>query len=127
MLLLDEPTNDLDIPTLEVLEDFLDSFSLSSLLYVMGGGGDRYFLDRVVDKLFVFTGEGHIEIVHGSYSDYKDALDESSGGKRPFYMTNGSTASSAKTVRTVEADDADNDDPFLIKLIFLILLAIIVV
>ena len=109
VLLLDEPTNDLDIPTLEVLEDFLDSFS-GVIVTVCH---DRYFLDRVVDKLFVFTGEGHIEIVHGSYSDYKDALDESSGGKRSFYMTNGSTASSAKTVRTVEADDADNDDSIL--------------
>lgn len=109
VLLLDEPTNDLDIPTLEVLEDFLDSFS-GVIVTVCH---DRYFLDRVVDKLFVFTGEGHIEIVHGSYSDYKDTLDESSGGKRPFYMTNGSTASSAKTVRTVEADDADNDDSIL--------------
>ena len=109
VLLLDEPTNDLDIPTLEVLEDFLDSFS-GVIVTVCH---DRYFLDRVVDKLFVFTGEGHIEIVHGSYSDYKDALDESSGGKRLFYMTNGSTASSAKTVRTVEADDADNDDSIL--------------
>ena len=105
VLLLDEPTNDLDIPTLEVLEDFLDSFS-GVIVTVCH---DRYFLDRVVDKLFVFTGDGHIEIVHGSYSDYKDALDESSGGKRPFYMTNGSTATSAKTVRTVEADESDTN------------------
>ena len=50
-----------------------------------------------------------LKIVHGSYSDYKDALDESSGGKTPFYMTNGSTATSAKTVRTVEADEADTN------------------
>lgn len=84
VLLLDEPTNDLDIPTLEVLEDFLDSFS-GVIITVCH---DRYFLDRVVDKLFVFSGDGHIEIVHGSYSDYKDTLDESSGGKRPFYMAN---------------------------------------
>ena len=84
VLLLDEPTNDLDIPTLEVLEDFLDSFS-GVIITVCH---DRYFLDRVVDKLFVFSGDGHIEIVHGSYSDYKDSLDESSGGKRPFYMAN---------------------------------------
>ena len=105
VLLLDEPTNDLDIPTLEVLEDFLDSFS-GVIVTVCH---DRYFLDRVVDKLFVFTGDGHIEIVHGSYSDYKDALDESSGGKRPFYMTNGSTTASAKTVRAIEADEADTN------------------
>ena len=109
VLLLDEPTNDLDIPTLEVLEDFLDSFS-GVIVTVCH---DRYFLDRVVDKLFVFTGDGHIEIVHGSYSDYKDALDESSGGKRSFYMTNSSTAASAKAVRPVEADDADTADSIL--------------
>ena len=109
VLLLDEPTNDLDIPTLEVLEDFLDSFG-GVIVTVCH---DRYFLDRVVDKLFVFTGDGHIEIVHGSYSDYKDALDESSGGKRSFYMTNSSTAATAKAVRPVEADDADTDDSIL--------------
>ena len=66
VLLLDEPTNDLDIPTLEVLEDFLDSYSG----IVITVCHDRYFLDRVVDKLFVFTGDGHIEVYHGGYSDY---------------------------------------------------------
>ena len=105
VLLLDEPTNDLDIPTLEVLEDFLDSFS-GVIITVCH---DRYFLDRVVDKLFVFTGGGHIEIVHGSYSDYKDALDESSG-KRPFYMANDSISANSKAVRAVEAGAADTDD-----------------
>ena len=66
VLLLDEPTNDLDIPTLEVLEDFLDSYSG----IVITVCHDRYFLDRVVDKLFVFTGAGQIEVYHGGYSDY---------------------------------------------------------
>jgi ATP-binding cassette subfamily F protein uup len=106
VLLLDEPTNDLDIPTLEVLEDFLDSFSG----VIVNVCHDRYFLDRVVDKLFVFTGDGHIEIVHGSYSDYKDTLDESSGGKRPFYMTNGSTTASAKTVKAIDDESDTNTD-----------------
>ena len=105
VLLLDEPTNDLDIPTLEVLEDFLDSFS-GVIVTVCH---DRYFLDRVVDKLFVFTGDGHIEIVHGSYSDYKEALDESSG-KRPFYMANDSISANSKAVRAVEAGATDTDD-----------------
>lgn len=72
VLLLDEPTNDLDIPTLEVLEEFLDSFT--GIVFVVSH--DRYFLDRVVDKLFVFTGNGNIELFHGSYSDYKDIVDE---------------------------------------------------
>lgn len=106
VLLLDEPTNDLDIPTLEVLEDFLDSFS-GVIITVCH---DRYFLDRVVDKLFVFTGDGHIEIVHGSYSDYKDALDESSGSKRPFYMPNDNIPANSKAVRVVEGGEADSDD-----------------
>ena len=106
VLLLDEPTNDLDIPTLEVLEDFLDSFS-GVIITVCH---DRYFLDRVVDKLFVFTGDGHIEIVHGSYSDYKDALHESSGSKRPFYMPNDNIPANSKAVRAVEGGEADSDD-----------------
>ena len=106
VLLLDEPTNDLDIPTLEVLEDFLDSFS-GVIITVCH---DRYFLDRVVDKLFVFTGDGHIEIVHVSYSDYKDALDESSGSKRPFYMPNDNIPANSKAVRAVEGGEADSDD-----------------
>ena len=106
VLLLDEPTNDLDIPTLEVLEDFLDSFS-GVIITVCH---DRYFLDRVVDKLFVFTGDGHIEIVHGSYSDYKDALDESSGSKRPFYMPNDNIPANSKAVRAVKGGAADSDD-----------------
>ena len=106
VLLLDEPTNDLDIPTLEVLEDFLDSFS-GVIITVCH---DRYFLDRVVDKLFVFTGDGHIEIVHGSYSDYKDALDESSGSKCPFYMPNDNIPANSKVVQAVEGGEADTDD-----------------
>ena len=106
VLLLDEPTNDLDIPTLEVLEDFLDSFS-GVIITVCH---DRYFLDRVVDKLFVFTGDGHIEIVHGSYSDYKDALDESSGSKRPFYMPNDNIPANSKVVQAVVGGEADSDD-----------------
>ncbi|SUP41992.1 ABC-F family ATP-binding cassette domain-containing protein [Veillonella criceti] len=71
VLLLDEPTNDLDIPTLEVLEDFLDSFSG----VVITVCHDRYFLDRVVDKLFVFKGQGTIELVHGAYSEYREQVE----------------------------------------------------
>ena len=108
VLLLDEPTNDLDIPTLEVLEDFLDSFS-GVIITVCH---DRYFLDRVVDKLFVFTGNGHIDIVHGSYSDYKEEHGESTNS--PFYIpehqpSTVTNKSSASTVGPVEVSDADTD------------------
>lgn len=108
VLLLDEPTNDLDIPTLEVLEDFLDSFS-GVIITVCH---DRYFLDRVVDKLFVFTGNGHIDIVHGSYSDYKEEHGESTNS--PFYIPEHqpptvTNKSSASTVGPVEVSDADTN------------------
>ena len=108
VLLLDEPTNDLDIPTLEVLEDFLDSFS-GVIITVCH---DRYFLDRVVDKLFVFTGNGHIDIVHGSYSDYKEEHGESTNS--PFYIpehqpSTVTNKSSASTVGPIEVSDADTD------------------
>ncbi len=66
VLLLDEPTNDLDIQTLTILEDYLDYFSGA----VITVSHDRYFLDRVVDKLFIFTGNGCITQSVGGYSDY---------------------------------------------------------
>ena len=108
VLLLDEPTNDLDIPTLEVLEDFLDSFS-GVIITVCHA---RYFLDRVVDKLFVFTGNGHIDIVHGSYSDYKEEHGESTNS--PFYIPEHQSSTvtnkrAASTVGPVEVSYADTD------------------
>ncbi len=67
-LILDEPTNDLDIVTLNVLEDFLLDFP-GCLLVV---SHDRYFMDKIVDHLFVFRGEGEVEDFPGNYSDYRD-------------------------------------------------------
>src|SRR5262245_21896347 len=66
-LILDEPTNDLDLPTLAVLENFLNDFP-GCLLIV---SHDRYFMDRLVDHLFVFEGEGFIRDFPGNYSDYR--------------------------------------------------------
>lgn len=66
-LILDEPTNDLDIVTLNVLESFLMDFP-GCLLVV---SHDRYFMDKIVDHLFVFKGEGQIEDFPGNYSDYR--------------------------------------------------------
>ena len=66
ILLLDEPTNDLDIVTLDILEDYLDDFD-GALLVV---SHDRYFLDRVVDKVFVFQEDGTLKQYPGGYTDY---------------------------------------------------------
>ena len=66
-LILDEPTNDLDIVTLQVLEDFLLDFP-GNLLVV---SHDRYFMDKIVDHLFVFEGNGNVLDFPGNYSDYR--------------------------------------------------------
>ncbi len=66
-LILDEPTNDLDLPTLAVLENFLDEFA-GCLVMV---SHDRYFMDRLTDHLFVFKGDGIIEDFPGNYADYR--------------------------------------------------------
>ncbi len=61
-----EPTNDLDIKTLQVLEDYLDTFSG----IVITVSHDRYFLDRVVQRIFAFEGNGKLKQYEGGYSDY---------------------------------------------------------
>ena len=66
VLLLDEPTNDLDINTLNILEDFLDSY----IGVVVVVSHDRYFLDRVCNKIFAYEGNGEIVTYNGNYSDY---------------------------------------------------------
>lgn len=66
-LVLDEPTNDFDIETLNVLEDFLDKFTGCLVLV----SHDRYFMDHLVNQLFVFGGDGKIKVMNGNYSDYK--------------------------------------------------------
>ncbi|MZQ87315.1 ATP-binding cassette domain-containing protein [Paenibacillus sp. 5J-6] len=72
VLLLDEPTNDLDIQTLTILEDYLDSFPGA----VITVSHDRYFLDRTVTHLFAFDGQGGIEPYIGNYSDYLEEKQE---------------------------------------------------
>ena len=68
VLILDEPTNDLDIETLEILEDYLDGFAG----IVITVSHDRYFLDRVVDRIFAFEAGGHLTQYEGGYTDYRD-------------------------------------------------------
>ncbi len=69
-LILDEPTNDLDIMTLNVLEDYLQNFS-GCLVIV---SHDRYFMDRLVDHLLVFKGNGVVKDFPGNYSDYRNEI-----------------------------------------------------
>ena len=71
VLLLDEPGNDLDIPTMTILEDYLDSFSG----IVITVSHDRYFLDNVVNRIMAFEGDGRLVQYEGGYTDFLDAYD----------------------------------------------------
>ncbi|MBQ8543427.1 MAG: ABC-F family ATP-binding cassette domain-containing protein [Bacteroidaceae bacterium] len=71
-LVLDEPTNDLDIETLQVLEEYLSDFKGCVIVV----SHDRYFMDKVVDHIFVFNGEGNIKDFPGNYTEYRDWRDE---------------------------------------------------
>ena len=77
VLLLDEPTNGLDIRTLTILEDYLDHFQG----IVIAVSHDRYFLDRVVRRIFAFEGDGAVKQYEGGYTDYQAALEERGQGQ----------------------------------------------
>ena len=68
-LILDEITNDIDIPTLTILEDYLDSFSGIVIMV----SHDRYFLDNMADRIFAFEGNGRLKQYEGGYTDYLEA------------------------------------------------------
>ncbi len=68
-LILDEPTNDLDIITLNILEEFLEQYTGCVLVVTH----DRYFMDKIVDHLFIFEGNGKIKDFNGTYTEYRDA------------------------------------------------------
>ena len=78
LLILDEPTNDLDIVTLNILEEYLKEFS-GSLIIV---SHDRHFLDKLVDHLFIFCGDGLVKDFVGSYSEYREFIKEYEAGQR---------------------------------------------
>lgn len=84
VLVLDEPTNDLDIETLEILEDYLDNFA--GIIVVVSH--DRYFLDRIVDRIFAFDGSSRLRQYEGGFSDYFE--------KRQILETEGVSQSSAR-------------------------------
>lgn len=78
ILFLDEPTNDLDIDTLQILEDYLDSFD--GALFVVSH--DRYFLDRICDTMLVFTGSGCVKQMIGGYSQYMQQREQSQSSEK---------------------------------------------
>jgi len=79
-LILDEPTNDLDIDTLNVLEDFLEKYSGVLLLV----SHDRYLMDRLTDQLFILEGQGYVDIYSGNYTDYR--LEKEEESKKPVIV-----------------------------------------
>lgn len=83
VLILDEPTNDLDIPTLTILEDYLDSFQG----IVITVSHDRYFLDNLVDRIFAFEGDGYLRQYEGGYTDYAEAKQRLNETVRPNVQT----------------------------------------
>lgn len=78
-LILDEPTNDLDVVTLNILEDYLIQFPGCVIVI----SHDRYFMDKIIDHLFILEGEGHIKDYNGTYSSYKFSKQASEGSNKP--------------------------------------------
>ncbi|WP_338434481.1 ABC-F family ATP-binding cassette domain-containing protein [Ligilactobacillus saerimneri] len=101
VLLLDEPTNDLDIATMTVLEDYLDEFNGT----VITVSHDRYFLDKVADKLLIFAGDGQIKRYAGSFTDYlakaqKQATFQAENKPQSHEQTAATAKPAAKKVKT---------------------------
>ena len=101
-LLLDEPTNDLDIQTLQVLEEYLQDFAGCVIVV----SHDRYFMDKVVDHLLVFKGEGEIQDFPGNYTQYREwsrmqAKDEAEQAKP---AKNGNTTAESDGAGTAKRD-----------------------
>jgi ATP-binding cassette subfamily F protein uup len=110
VLLLDEPTNDLDIPTLIALEEYLDDFP-GALIVV---SHDRYFLDRTIEAVFKFEGEGHIREFPGDYSAYLEITEAEAAASREA-----ETRSAAKTpTAQPESRPLDTETSALKKLSF---------
>lgn len=95
-LILDEPTNDLDIDTLNVLEEFLTNFP--GILIMVSH--DRYLLDKLTDQLFIMEGEGKVLIYNGNYSSYRIELEESKQqNKKPAQVSAPIQAEQPKKVK----------------------------
>lgn len=96
VLLLDEPTNDLDIDTLCILEDYLDSFAGA----VIAVSHDRHFIDRIAEKTFVYEGEGHIAEYPGGYSDWVERRAAGLAAEKTAGKAGGKTAAASDGKRS---------------------------
>ncbi len=94
-LVLDEPTNDLDIITLQVLEEYLRNFKGCVIVV----SHDRYFMDKVVDHLLVFRGEGNIKDFPGNYTQFREAEDRAEKEKEKEVKTTSQATVSAATAK----------------------------
>lgn len=107
VLIFDEPTNDLDIQTLNVLEDYLDAFDG----IVIAVSHDRYFLDRIVHRIFALEGDGHIQQYEGGYGDYLIARAKRYPNR---YLPDGSIRGNEKSgqgeARTAEKKETEGKD-----------------
>ena len=107
VLIFDEPTNDLDIQTLNVLEDYLDAFDG----IVIAVSHDRYFLDRIVHRIFALEGDGHIQQYEGGYGDYLIARAKRYPNR---YLPDGSIRGNEKSgqgeARTAEKKETEAKD-----------------
>ena len=108
LLVMDEPTNDLDIVTLNILEEYLKEFS-GTLIIV---SHDRHFLDRLVDHLFVFCGDGVVKDFIGSYSEYRAFIKEYEAQQKA-QATSGKADSDSRKAReaSTPADRASGNSP----------------
>ena len=103
-LILDEPTNDLDLMTLNILEEFLDTFP-GCLIIV---SHDRYFMDRLVEHLFVFEGEGVIRDFPGNYTDFRDwEKEESTKSQVPSIKTTEARSERLETRKDTKVEETE--------------------
>ncbi len=111
VLLLDEPTNDLDIQTLTILEDYLDSFQG----IVVTVSHDRYFLDRVVRRIFAFEGQGRVTQYEGGFTDYQAAFQEKYQEGLPGQAEEAAKSSEATEKKTKEKPKGERKLKFSFK------------
>jgi len=106
-LILDEPTNDLDIDTLNVLEEFLTNYG-GVLMMV---SHDRYLLDKLTDQLFIMEGKGHVRIYNGNYSSYRLEQEEAKQVKKtePVFTTQSTKKSKLSYKETKELEGLESE------------------